>query len=213
MPSRLAHPPAGPSPPPIKQKRSQRTYDALVETGLRLLKDRDLDSIPVAEVAKAAGYSVGAFYARFNNKEEFLRALVDRYTVDRIAEFERLFAAAPDETLIDLYFEQQIHRLWTNRYFWRASLYRSFQDPTFWEPFRRVVRRVGDLYVERAARRIGRALTREEETNVRFAIQVANGAINNTMVNRPGPVNVDDPDFRTRLVRAFRAVSGWDELR
>src|SRR5262245_17369004 len=135
--------PLGPSvSPPIKQRRSQRTYDALVETGLKLLQDRDFDSIPVAEIAKSAGYSVGAFYARFNNKEELLRAMVERYAADRVAEFERLFATVSDADLIELYFEQQIARLWANRYFWRASLYRSFQDPTFWEPFRRIVRRV-----------------------------------------------------------------------
>jgi AcrR family transcriptional regulator len=210
MPSSIDPPPSGP--PPIKQRRSQRTYDALVETGLKLLEDHDFDSLPVAEIAKAAGYSVGAFYARFNNKEELLRAMVERYTADRIAQFEKLFAATSDADLIERYFEQQIARLWTNRYFWRASLYRSFQDPTFWEPFRRIVRRVGDRFVERAAQGVGRPLTDEEETSIRFAIQMTNGAINNTLINRPGPISVEDPDFRPRLVRAFRAISGWDAL-
>lgn len=197
----------------IKQARSQRTYDSLVEGGLQLLKERDFDSIPVAEVAKAAGYSVGAFYARFNNKEEFLRALVERYAVDRMAGFDAFFANTPDDELIERFFAAQIERLWANRHFWRASLHRSFQDPTFWEPFRRNVRRIGDGFTARAAKRIGRALTADEDLHIRFAIQVTNGAINNTMINRPGPVNVDDPEFRIQLMRAFRVISRWDELK
>lgn len=204
---------AGPSTPPaIKQQRSRRTYDALVETGLRMLKDRDIDTIPVAEIAKAAGYSVGAFYARFTNKEEFMRALAEHYSVQSIARVDELFATAPDDELIDRYFERQIDRLWTNRFFWRASLIRSFHDPTYWEPFRRVVRRVGDNLTARASRRIGRPLTEEEERRLRFAVQVTNGTLNNTMINRPGPVAVEDPDFMPRLIQAFRLVSGWDEL-
>jgi AcrR family transcriptional regulator len=202
-----------PGSPPIKQRRSQRTYDALVETGLRLARERDLDTIPVAEIAKEAGYSVGAFYARFTTKDDFHRALMERYTALRIADFDELFATADDESLLKLYFGRQAERLFANRRFWRACLHRSFNDPEFWEPFRRIVRHVGDRFVERASRRIGRPLTAEEERSIRFAIQVANGTINNTMINRPGPVAVDDPDFQPRLVRTFRLVSGWDDLR
>lgn len=197
---------------PIKQRRSQRTFDALVETGLRLARERDLEAIPVAEIAKEAGYSVGAFYARFTTKDDFHRALMERYTADRIVDYDELFATVDDDSLLTLYIARQAERLFTNRRFWRACLHRSFNDPEFWEPFRRIVRHVGDRFIERAARRIGRPLTAEEQRSIRFAIQVANGTMNNTMINRPGPVSVDDPDFQVRLVRTFRLVSGWDEL-
>ncbi len=198
---------------PIKQRRSQKTYDALVETGLRMARERDLDDIPVAELAKEAGYSVGAFYARFATKDDFHRALMERYTADRIRDFDALFTATADEDLISLYFERQVTRLFANRRFWRACLHRSFNEPEFWEPFRRIVVHVGDHFVERASRRIGRPLTADEDRSIRFAIQVANGTINNTMINRPGPVGIDDSDFQSRLVRVFRAVSSWDDLR
>ena len=197
---------------PIKQARSQLTFDRLVETGLRLSRDRELDSIPVAEIAKEAGYSVGAFYARFKTKDEYNRALVERYAAIRREDAERVFGEADDDQLIEVYFEAQVRRLFENRYFWRASLYRSFQDTTFWEPFRAIVRLVGDRFIERAERRVARPLTEDEKTNIRFAIQVTNGAINNAMINRPGPVAIEDPEFIARVVRAFRLVSDWDAL-
>jgi AcrR family transcriptional regulator len=197
---------------PIKQRRGQRTFDALVETGLALARERGLDAVSVAEIAKQAGYSVGAFYARFTTKDDFHRALVERHSTLRIADFDTLFETTGDEELITRYFDRQIERMAAYASFWRSCLQRGFTDPEFWEPFRRIARRVGDGFVERASRRIGRSLTSEEELNIRFAIQVTNGAINNTLINRPGPITVEDPDFKPRLARAFRRVSDWDEL-
>lgn len=58
----------------IKQKWGRRTYDALIETGFALLEHRELEAISIAEFAKAAGYSTGAFYTRFRSKDEFFDA-------------------------------------------------------------------------------------------------------------------------------------------
>jgi AcrR family transcriptional regulator len=53
----------------IRQKRGQVTYDALIDTAFALLADKEFDEISVAELAQTAGYSVGAFYARFRSKD------------------------------------------------------------------------------------------------------------------------------------------------
>lgn len=198
--------------PPAKQRRGKRTQDSLIETGLRMLMERDFDAMPVAEIVKEAGSSVGSFYARFQSKEAFHHALVERYARDRVQSIEQFFATVEDGALLDRWFEIQISRVGAYRRFWNANLQRSIQDPNYWEPFRAIVRRIGDLFVERAARRAGRPLTQDEETDVRYAIQVVNGVINNTMINRPGPVNIEDPEFHGRLVRTFVMVSGWDRL-
>jgi AcrR family transcriptional regulator len=198
---------------PAKQRRSQITHEKLIEAGFELLEHREFDAIPVAEIAERAGYSVGAFYARFKNKDDFHGALVRQYASERLTAIEHLFAETSDEQLISTHFRDLVTRLWRRRYFWRANLFRSIQDPPFWEPFRQVVRVVGDGFVARAAARVGRELTTAEELDIRFALQVANGTINNQMINRPGPISVEDPDFIDRIERVFRLVSRWDELR
>jgi AcrR family transcriptional regulator len=198
---------------PAKQRRSQITYDKLIESGFRLLEGREWDAIPVAEIAEQAGYSVGAFYARFKNKDEFQRALVRCFAAERLAAIDRLFAEASDEELLGAYFGDIVTRLWRNRFFWRACLFRSIQDPHFWEPMRQIAGRVRAEFAARAARRIGRPLTKAEALDLGFALQLTNGAINNMMINRPGPISLDDPDFVDRLEQAFRKVSGWDALR
>ena len=63
----------------VRQKRSQKTYDALIATSFKLLEQREFDEISVAELAQRARYSVGAFYARFHSKDELFDALVAQH--------------------------------------------------------------------------------------------------------------------------------------
>jgi len=198
---------------PARQRRSQVTHDKLIETAFALLLDRAWDAIPVAEIAEKAGYSVGAFYARFKNKDDFQTALMQRYTENRLRRLDEQFASSSDSELLSSYFNDVVNRLWRNRFFWRAVLFRSIQDEQFWAPFRHISQIVGDKLVDRASKRIGRILTPEEQMNIRFAVQVTNGAINNVLINRPGPIDIDDPAFVKRLERAFREISHWDDLR
>jgi len=80
----------------IMQKRSKKTYDALIKTGFRLLKKREWDSITVAEISRSAGYSVGAFYTRFRSKEELLDALADHHRKARKAAIDHFFSSHKD---------------------------------------------------------------------------------------------------------------------
>jgi hypothetical protein len=55
-------------------------------------------------------------------------------------------------------------------------------------------------------------LTEREQANVRFALQLALGTINNTIINRPGPIFMEQVLFVEQLTRAFRLVSGYDTV-
>ncbi len=199
--------------PIAKQRRSQITYNTLIETGFRLMEERDFDAIAIAEIAKEAGYSVGAFYARFENKEAFYRALVDRHEQRRHDALERFFATTPPDQLVSQYIRDTVQRIWKNRFFWRGALRRSLDDPEFWEPFRKLSHYAADMFIEAKSGTIGRALTRTEEMDIRFALQLVLGTINNAMTNRPGPLTMEHRDFQKRLADAFRLVSRYEDLR
>ena len=65
---------------PPKQRRSRRTLQKFLEATRELLEEKNFDDITVAEITQKAGASVGAFYARFDDKEgvlEYLRGLFD----------------------------------------------------------------------------------------------------------------------------------------
>jgi AcrR family transcriptional regulator len=196
----------------IRQKRGQVTYDALIETAFALLEHKEFDEISIAELAQKAGYSVGAFYARFRSKDELFDAMVLQHLQDRRKVRQRQFATADDATLVHELLEETVHYYWGRRRFWRAALIRNIRDSDFWEPIRKLSHEFADALIARIAARARRALTDAEDANVRFAVQLAFGTINNTILNRPGPFFLEQALFIENLERAFRLVSGYDEL-
>jgi len=203
---------AAPGSERIKQKRGRKTYDALIATGFKLLASREFESITIAELARAAGYSVGAFYARFKSKDEYFDALLAHHISERRRIRERMFAEADGTDWVRDVIEEAVNYYWRRRRFWRAALMRSIHDSEFWQPVREQGHDFATLCVKQIEREAGRALTREEEMNVRFAVQIALGTINNTIINRPGPIFMGQAEFVDNLARAFRLVSGYDEI-
>jgi AcrR family transcriptional regulator len=57
---------------PPRQRRSQETLDRILEATNDLLESRSFSEVTVADIARAAGSSVGAFYARFHDKDALL---------------------------------------------------------------------------------------------------------------------------------------------
>jgi len=196
----------------IRQKRGQVTYDALIETCFELLREKEFDQISIAELAQKAGYSVGAFYARFRSKDELFDAMVQQHIQNRHKVRQRQFQETNEARLLHALLEETVHYYWGRRGFWRAALIRSIREPAFWAPMRKLSHEFADALLARYAARAGRALTSAEEANVRFAVQLAFGLINNTILNRPGPFFLEQDLFIDNLVRAFKLVSGYDDL-
>jgi AcrR family transcriptional regulator len=70
---------------PPQQARSQETLDRLLDAAERLVAEKGFDDTPVAEVARRAGSSVGAFYSRFTDKDGLLYALYERWLEEATA--------------------------------------------------------------------------------------------------------------------------------
>ena len=196
----------------IRQKRGQITYDALIDTAFAMLDEKEFDEISIAELAQKAGYSVGAFYARFRSKDELFDAMVLQHVQNRRKMRQRQFATTDDAALLHDLLDETVRYYWGRRRFWRAALIRSIREPEFWAPMRKLSHEFADALLGRIRARAGRALTKAEEVNVRFAVQLAFGLINNTILNRPGPFFLEQELFIDNLVRAFKLVSGYDEL-
>lgn len=196
----------------ITQRRGHKTYDALIRTAFKLLENREFDDITIAELARAAGYSVGAFYARFRSKDEFFDAMVVQTLKERARNSDGIIDTASDAELIETLMANLVEYFWRRRRFWRAALIRSTRDLDFWEPIRTRGRVLADNFVGRVSNRVRRPLTDTEDKNIRFAFQVALGTINNTIMNRPGPIFMEQTQFIDNLARTFRLVSDYDAL-
>lgn len=62
-----------------RQARSQETLDRILDAAEALVAEKGFEDATVAEIARRAESSVGAFYARFRDKDGLLYALYERY--------------------------------------------------------------------------------------------------------------------------------------
>jgi AcrR family transcriptional regulator len=70
---------------PPRQARSQETLERILDAAEILVAEKGFEDSPVAEIVQRAGSSVGAFYARFHDKEGLLHALYERYYEEAVA--------------------------------------------------------------------------------------------------------------------------------
>ena len=87
------------------------------------------------------------------------------------------------------------------------------RDPEFWTPLRQGGHDVAGKTIEMLSEQADRPLTDEEEINVRFAFQITFGTLNNTIINRPGPIFMNQKLFVEKLTQAFRLVSNCDNFK
>jgi AcrR family transcriptional regulator len=191
---------------PVKQLRGRRSRDRLLDAGQRLVEKRPFDALSVADIARAAHCSVGAFYLRFRDKDAFLRALIAQYLAEGRAETVELFAAHHDDRLIGALVASTAERFRRYAGLIRSAIRKRMEDASVWEPIRRSGHFNADCCIAWLAARRGCALQAGEEMRVRFAFQVLYGTLNNALVNEPGPLDIADPAFPVHLERAFRLV-------
>jgi AcrR family transcriptional regulator len=193
---------------PVKQSRARQTRDKLLAAGFRLLRRKQFDELSVADIARAAGCSVGSFYVRFVDKDQYFLAIAESFRAQRRSDLEGLYEDTARDALVERALARELAVVVDHANLWRAALRRSVVDPGFWEDFREMGRQSVRRFLERYSQLLGRELSEIETDQIRFAFQVVRGTLNNTLLNQPGPLQLEDPVFRRQIERAFRLVSG-----
>ena len=75
-----------------RAERQAQTRTQLVATAKRMFFSDGFHSTSLEKVADAAGYSKGAVYSNFRNKDELCAAVLDEIRAERFAEVLELFA-------------------------------------------------------------------------------------------------------------------------
>jgi AcrR family transcriptional regulator len=95
------------------------TRRRLLDAAARLLVEKSNAETSVEGIAEAAGYSIGAVYSNFGNKEELLLALLDEHMAASASELAHLFDGiagepASQHRALARYFEELAtdHRKW-----------------------------------------------------------------------------------------------------
>ena len=123
---------------PPQQARSRATLHRFLEAALELLGERRFEEASVAEIARRARASVGAFYGRFADKEALLGFLNDRLFEQGREQWDALLAPArwrgrSAAEIVEAVVGRIVERRRAHRGLLRAlSLYaRSRPDPRF----------------------------------------------------------------------------------
>lgn len=191
---------------PAKQARSRRTRDQLLAAGYRLVETRDFEAVSIADIARAAGCSVGAFYFRFTDKDALFRAMIAHRLAEARDGLDDLLNVADGRDPLESLVGGVVETFRRRPGFLRAALRKSMEDPSVWEPMRAHGHLVADRFLDRLSRDAGRRPGKAIELRIRFAFQVMNGTLINALVNAPGPLQLDHPALASELVRTMRLV-------
>jgi len=116
------------------QARSAETSRRLIAAAEKLLARRSFDDTSVSDIAREAGVTTGAFYARFGDKDGLLKVL----EADLRAAFEQLtdeqatparWTSSAIEAALRQHHESLVHTYRTHRGAARALLLKAHTDP------------------------------------------------------------------------------------
>jgi AcrR family transcriptional regulator len=75
-----------------RKEKQAHTRTCLMQSAAKIFTRRGLQQASIDEVAEDAGFTKGAFYANFKNKEELFLAMLDERFAERIEDIERVIA-------------------------------------------------------------------------------------------------------------------------
>lgn len=186
---------------PAKQARSQQTRDRLLEAGRALLEEGFFDETSIAQIARRAGCSVGAFYFRFPDKQAYFDHLLSSVLGDA---FESALRAVSDETIrtlsavgtvghcIDHYFRL----IRDHQGILRSVQKRTMQESGTWRPVRDAGQKLVAHYTQAIACKYGEIENPTFRANARAAFQIVSSVLMNSAINRPPILGLDDPKLQ-----------------
>ena len=76
-----------------RKEKQAHTRECLMHSAAKVFTQRGLQQASIDEVAEDAGFTKGAFYANFKNKEELFLAMLDERFTERIEQIEAVIAS------------------------------------------------------------------------------------------------------------------------
>jgi AcrR family transcriptional regulator len=138
---------------PTHQARSQETLERILDAAEELVSERGFDNATVSEIVRRAKSSVGAMYARFNDKDSLLVCLHERFceqalaTADMALDPARWEGASVAE-ICSTTTPFLVHTYYHKRGLIRAFIVRCSNDEQFVERANRVSRTISDRLVD-----------------------------------------------------------------
>lgn len=193
-----------------RKEQQERTRDALIRAGARAVAERGLHRASIDEIARDAGFTKGAFYANFANKDALVLAILERHFSTAIEDVDDAVAShdAVEDQARDagLKFADQM----ASDPAWGRVFVELVGHATRDEDFRREMlariqplrERVAAVYAQRAAE-LGIVPTHSPDEIARMTSTMASGVAVQRLID---PEGVPDDLFGTMLVLFFAGL-------
>jgi len=198
---------------PPQQARTRQTLTRLLDAAERLVAEKGFEATGIAEIAKAAGASVGGFYRRFADKQGLLQALHARFCEEACATADvgldpARWSSAPTSEVVREFVAFLLRIFRQREGFFRAYQVAGFSDET-------VRRRTVDLHVylhgklaALFAERRADITHPEPEIGAAFGLDLVLGALTQAVQLQPDTLGLADHRLDSELPRAFLAYLG-----
>lgn len=185
---------------PAKQQRSRETRDRLLAAGRALIEAGGFERTSVAEIARSAGCSVGAFYFRFRHKDAFAVCVVEAAMAEVVQALRAKVAAgglsgAGREDTVAACVAHYTAFVRRHAGLLRALHRRTEQDPAAWKPARAVATALITTYVGQIAQAAGRGGDRALMRSATVGFQIVSGALLNAVLNDPPLLGLNSPEL------------------
>ena len=209
---------------PALQKRSREKANRMLNAGRQLVQEHGYDGMRIADIARLAGCSVGAFYERFGDKERFFRLLLESSVEQGSADMRRYLApgrwrGVPAHVIVARTVYHVVRWFRSHKGLYCAALTAPPQHGRNLRPFRDSTRETAALLTALLEERRAELACDDITAAVRFAMQLVSGAVVLAALTemadgagaRPGDnetLFVDDPGLVEQLTRSVCAYLG-----
>ncbi|MGO4715380.1 TetR/AcrR family transcriptional regulator [Bradyrhizobium sp. 2TAF24] len=193
---------------PTRQRRSQETTVALLETGAAMLRDCSFDALSIDELCGRLGVTIGAFYGRFESKDAFFAALMSLVTRRCLVAID---AALTDDDRTEASLAAVCHdvvavvtaAIRDNAGVLRAAMQYKAVQPGRWLTVSETGSAIVALAMPRLLARMGRGRRAAKERTIAFAFQMVFGTLINAIQNKPRTVGIEAEEMIDRLALAM----------
>ncbi len=195
---------------PTQAQRSARTRSALLESAARGLSRYGYGNLVLEQVASDAGYTRGALYHQFKDKEDLALAVIEWVDETWRSEVGRLIEQEPDPVLALITLARG-HAVFCRRDVARVAIALRLEFSAQDHPVGRLLERVSDSLVKRCARLINagrRAGTIPAGPPARTVALALVGAMEGAVIGVAGQA----PHDELLAARAAAGVLGLDRL-
>ena len=180
-----------------QQARSRARKAALIEHGITVLEDHELDEISIIDLTNSLGFSTGSFYSYFKNKTDFFIKIQEWVAAEQSEiirqslNLEKLKTASLVDRLnlaIDValdYFRRHTGVI-------RSALRYERRIPQAWAPNRAVTLQIITALIT--------GLDKGQKQALEKTIQLAYGLMVNALLHNPGPLSLKDKNLKSELL-------------